>query len=132
MTTFENSVIIHKPATEVYTFLKDLSNHEQLMPDNIQDWKATPDEASFTIKNMASLHLEVSNRVANREVSAVPKGKAPIDITLKWTLEPQVDDQTKATFTIQAELNMMLKMIASGPLQKLVDHQVQRLGQLLQ
>ncbi|OJU74365.1 MAG: orotate phosphoribosyltransferase [Bacteroidetes bacterium 47-18] len=132
MTTFENSVIIHKPATEVYTFLKDLSNHEQLMPDNIQDWKATPDEASFTIKNMASLHLEVSNRVANREVSAVPKGKAPIDITLKWTLEPQADDQTKATFTIQAELNMMLKMIASGPLQKLVDHQVQRLGQLLQ
>ncbi len=131
MTTFENSVIIHKPATEVYTFLKDLSNHEQLMPDNIQDWKATPDEASFTIKNMASLHLEVSNRVANREVSAVPKGKAPIDITLKWTLEPQADDQTKATFTIQAELNMMLKMIASGPLQKLVDHQVQRLGQLL-
>lgn len=132
MTTFENSVIIHKPATEVYTFLKDLSNHEQLMPDNIQDWKATPDEASFTIKNMASLHLEVSNRVANREVSAVPKGKAPIDITLKWTLESQADDQTKATFTIQAELNMMLKMIASGPLQKLVDHQVQRLGQLLQ
>jgi len=132
MTTFENSVIIHKPATEVYTFLRDLSNHEQLMPDNIQDWKATPDEVSFTIKNMASLHLEVSNRVANREVSAVPKGKAPIDITLKWTLEPQADDQTKATFTIQAELNMMLKMIASGPLQKLVDHQVQRLGQLLQ
>ncbi len=132
MTTFESSVIIHRPATEIYTFLKDLSNHEQLMPDNIQDWKATPDEASFTIKNMASLNLEVSNRVENREVSAVPKGKAPIDITLKWTLDPQADNETKATFTIQAELNMMLKMIASGPLQKLVDHQVQRLGQLLQ
>lgn len=132
MTTFENSVIISHPAATVYTFLKDLSNHEQLMPDNIQDWSATADEATFTIKNMTSLSLVVSERIADREVSARPKGKAPIDINLQWLLEPQTDGQTKATFIIRADLNMMLKMIASGPLQKLVDHQVRQLQQVLQ
>lgn len=127
MTNFESSVQLNQPIEKVYNFLKDLSNHKALMPSNIEEWNATTDEAQFSIKNMVKLHLIVTNRTENSLIIAQPKGKAPIDIELKWELTSEQEQQTKAKLTIGAELNMMLKMVASGPLQKLVDHQTESL-----
>ena len=55
MTVIQNTVEINKPVSEVYNFLSDMNNHEQLMPDNIVNWTSTADETRFTIKNMAKL-----------------------------------------------------------------------------
>lgn len=131
MINFENSVVIAQPIEKVYAFLKDLRNHEALMPSNIEDWSATEDEAKFNIKNMAKISLIVNNREENKTISAVPKEKAPIDLALMWDISDDGNGNTKASFTIKADLNMMLKMIASGPLQKLVDHQVKKLQEVL-
>jgi hypothetical protein len=35
------------------------------MPDNIQEWTSTADEASFSIQNMAKLSLKIEERVAD-------------------------------------------------------------------
>lgn len=130
MTVIQNNIIINKPIGEVYTFLADLNNHEQLMPENIYNWISTADEARFTIKNMAKLALRISQRIENKEIVCLPSEEAPFEIRLAWRLEEQ-GGNTKATFVIEAQLNMMMKMMASGPLQKLVDHQVQRLKETL-
>ncbi|MFD2599365.1 SRPBCC family protein [Sphingobacterium corticis] len=131
MTIIQNSTIINKPVGDVYTFLSDLNNHEQLMPDNIYNWSSTVDEAQFTIKNMAKLALKISQRVENKELVCVPSSDAPFEVSLHWKMEEAAEGQTKATFVIEAQLNMMMKMMASGPLQKLVDHQVARLKEVL-
>ncbi|WP_164110381.1 MULTISPECIES: SRPBCC family protein [Sphingobacterium] len=130
MTVIQNNVIINKPVGDVYAFLADLNNHEQLMPENIYNWTSTVDEARFTIKNMAKLALKISQRVENKEIVCVPSEEAPFEIRLAWRLEEH-GEETKAIFVIEAQLNMMMKMMASGPLQKLVDHQVQRLKGIL-
>ena len=130
MTVIQNNVIINKPVGDVYAFLADLNNHEQLMPENIYNWTSTADEARFTIKNMAKLALRISQRVENKEIVCIPSEEAPFEIKLAWRLDEQ-GGETKATFVIEAQLNMMMKMMASGPLQKLVDHQVQRLKETL-
>lgn len=131
MTTIQNNVTIEKSVQEVYTFLKDLNNHEQLMPENIYNWSSTADEARFTIQNMAKLALKVDERIEDQEIKLVPSEKAPFDVTLKWTLSTVSANVTVATFTIEADLNMMMKMIASGPLQKLADFQVNKLKEIL-
>ncbi len=131
MTTIQNSVTVDKPADQVYAFLADCNNHEALMPENIYNWSSTRDEARFTIQNMAKLALKVAHREENREVVFVPLEKAPFDVTLRWTLDSLADDRTTATLRIDADLNMMMKMLASGPLQKLVDHQVAQLASIL-
>jgi len=131
MAVFQNSVTLHKPLAEVYAFLADLNNHEQLMPDNIYNWTSTTDEARFTIQNMAKLALKVSQRIENEEIVCIPAEEAPFAVTLRWKVEEPEAGQTKATFIIDAELNMMMKMLASGPLQKLVDHQVNTLKEKL-
>jgi len=130
MTTFESKVNINKPVNEVYQFLADMNNHQQLMPDNIQDWSSTTDEARFGIQNMAKLALRIDNRVENTEINIIPFEKPPFDLGLKWVLDAS-GSSTEVQFTIAADLNMMMKMLASGPLQKLADHETQKLDELL-
>ncbi|MBD1428466.1 MULTISPECIES: SRPBCC family protein [Sphingobacterium] len=131
MTIIQNSVVINKPIKEVYDFLSDLNNHEQLMPENIYNWSSTADEARFTIKNMAKLALKISERVENKEIVCVPSEEAPFEVKLAWQVEEVSANETKATFIIEAQLNMMMKMMASGPLKKLVDHQTGQLKEKL-
>lgn len=131
MTVIQNQVIIDESVDRVYAFLADCTNHEQLMPENIQDWASTRDQASFTIQNMVKLALKVDRRIENREVVFVPVDKAPFDVTLRWETVSQGDGQTLARLIVEADLNMMMKMVAAKPLQKLVDYQVGRLKSVL-
>ncbi|MGJ1238438.1 SRPBCC family protein [Sphingobacterium siyangense] len=131
MTTIQNTTEINKNVSAVYAFLADLNNHEQLMQENIYNWSSTTDEARFTIQNMAKLALKVEERSENQFIKLVPSEKAPFEVALRWELQVVADTVTKATFIIDADLNMMMKMIASGPLQKLVDFQVNKLKEKL-
>ena len=132
MTIIESKVTVNKPVAKVYEFLSDLNNHEQLMPENIYNWSSTKDEARFTIQNMAKLALKISSRIKDEEVIAVPSEEAPFAMELKWSVSDKGDGKTEALYKISAELNMMMKMLASGPLQKLVDHQTGALKKVLE
>ena len=131
MTVIESSAVINLPVEKVYAFLADLNNHQQLMPENIYNWSSTVDEASFTIQNMAKLAIKISSRIENQELIAIPTEKAPFDIELKWTVADNGDGSTTAKHIVSADLNMMMKMLASGPLQKLVGHETERLQAIL-
>ncbi|RYG11105.1 MAG: SRPBCC family protein [Chitinophagaceae bacterium] len=131
MTIIESTVELDLAIEKVYEFLADLNNHQQLMPDNIYNWSSTTDEASFTIQNMAKLAIKISSRVPNTEIVAIPTEKPPFDVELKWTVEQNDNGGTIAKHIISADLNMMMKMLASGPLQKLADHQTSKLKEFL-
>lgn len=129
MTSFESRTTLTKPIEEVYAFLENCNNHEKLQPDNVYDWSSTKDEANFTIKNMSKLALKVKARKENSEIRFVPASETPFDISLNWILEPK-DGKTEVKLQLNAELNMMMKMMASDPLQKLIDFQTKRLTEL--
>lgn len=131
MTVIESTTEINHPVEKVYAFLADLNNHQQLMPENIYNWSSTTDEASFTIQNMAKLAIRISSRIENQELIAIPTEKAPFDVELKWTVAANGNGGTTAKHIISADLNMMMKMLAAGPLQKLADHQTERLAEVL-
>lgn len=131
MTTFESSIQIAQPVEKVYTFLADLNNHEGLMPENIYNWSSTVDEARFTIQNMAKLALKVSERKENEAILIEPSEEAPITISMNWLVEAE-GTGTLAKLVVSADLNMMMKMLASGPLQKLVDHQTAALKKVVE
>ena len=130
MTVFESKVLLNKAVDAVYSFLEDLNNHEGLMPENIQNWSSTKDEANFTIQNMGKLSLKIDSKIENQEIIIVPAAAAPVALNLKWTLNAAAN-QTEAKLTVSAELNMMMKMLASGPLQKLTDYQTNALANKL-
>ncbi|WP_316815538.1 SRPBCC family protein [Pedobacter nyackensis] len=131
MTVIESTTEVNLPVEKVYAFLADMNNHQQLMPENIYNWSSTEDEASFTIQNMAKLAIKITSRVENKEIIAVPTEKAPFDLELKWAVADNGNGGTTASHIISADLNMMMKMLAAGPLKKLADHQTERLAEIL-
>jgi ribosome-associated toxin RatA of RatAB toxin-antitoxin module len=129
MTVFESSITINQPASAIYAFLTDLNNHQGLMPDSISDWSSSTKEARFTIQNMLKLTLKLGDCVQNSQINIIPAEKPPFDLLQTWNLQPLDANQTAVSLTTSAELNMMMKMMASGPLQKLVDYETASLHQ---
>jgi carbon monoxide dehydrogenase subunit G len=127
MTTFQSKVTINRPINEVYNFLADMNNHQQLMPDGVTEWSSTVDEANFNIQNMVKLSLKVDSRTPDKLINIIPAAKPPFDMSLSWALSGD-ENETTVTYTISADLNMMMKMMASGPLQKLADHETSSLA----
>jgi carbon monoxide dehydrogenase subunit G len=130
MTIIESKITIGKPVADVYNFLADLNNHQQLMPENIYNWSSTATEAHFTIQNMAKLALKVSTLIPNQQVHIIPAETPPFPLELKWIVAAN-GDGTDVIYQISADLNMMMKMLVSGPLQKLADHETARLAEVL-
>lgn len=129
MTTFESKTNINRPVNGVYQFLSDMNNHQQLMPENIVDWTSTSDEARFSIQNMGKLALMIDSRLEDAQINIIPSEKPPFDLQLNWKLADR-GTHTEILFTIAAELNMMMKMLASGALQKLADHETKSLAEV--
>ena len=131
MTVFESNLYIDKPADNIYHFLSDLNNHQQLMPESITNWSSTNNEASFIVQNMVKLSLKRGNCIENKEINIIPAEKPPFNLDLKWTFNAEEAGRTLVSLTITAELSMMMKMIASGPMQKLATFQTESLCKLL-
>lgn len=129
MTVIESIVTLNASAASVYNFLTDLNNHQQLMPENVISWTSTKDEARFNIQNMAKLALQVASRNPN-EIIINAVQAPPFPLQLKWEIK-EAGTQTQVGFTISAEMNMMMKMLASKQLQKLADHETEQLQQLV-
>lgn len=131
MSTFISTTRIKRPVKEIYDFLADMNNHERLVPeDEITDWSSTTDEASFTVRNMLKLSLKMGDHVTDKKITLIPAAKPPFNIEMSWELEND-GEYTDVVFTIDADLNMMLKMMASGPLQKLAEDESANLFNLL-
>jgi hypothetical protein len=130
MSTFKSTVTINRPAEEVFNFLADFNNHQGLMPGNVVNWSSGYNDARFEVPNMLKLSLKISERRANDYIEISPVEKPPFAVKLSWEIK-SVNDTSEVTFIINADLNMMMKMRASGPLQKLADHQTQALTGLL-
>ncbi len=131
MSVFESKVQISKSSEEVFTFLSDFNNHRELMPEMISDWNSDLDTAVFSFQNMAKLSMKISERQQASRVLIVPNQQVPFPIQMEWKISPLNETTTEVTLSITAELNMMLKMVASGPLNTLVSAQTKKLKELL-
>jgi carbon monoxide dehydrogenase subunit G len=131
MTTIESKKTrVAASAEQVFGFLADANNHEKLMPENVYNWSSDKDSVKFTIKNMAKLELQISERNPNTNIKVVTKGEAPFDVSLVWNIT-EAGSECDVQLTINADLNPFIKMMAVGPLQKLADFQVEKLPAVL-
>lgn len=122
MKRFESKRVTLKASSlKVYEFLGDLSNLGKFMPEQITNWQATIDTCSFTIQNMTTLSMRISERVPFDRIDVIQDGKAPFNFKLQLFLYGQTESQSEACFIFNADLNPVFSMMASKPLQNLVD-----------
>ena len=74
MTNIESTVTIERPINEVFNFLADLNNHQQLMPENIYNWSS---KFFYSVKVVQALTVLFSLKA--------PSPTFLIDITSTYT-----------------------------------------------
>ncbi|MBE9492456.1 MAG: hypothetical protein IMY70_06195 [Bacteroidetes bacterium] len=122
-----NKIIINQPAEEIFSFLENLEHFEQLMPEQVINWQATPETCSFTIKGMADISLQMNDKKQYSFICISSVGKAPFDFNLNIYLETLSKSETEVFIDLDAKVSPMLAMMAKRPLQNLVNYMVEEL-----
>ncbi len=132
MASFKSDKItIHKSQEDIYTFLSDFNNFEKLMPEQVTNWQSTDESCSFTIKGMADLAMKMGEKTEFSKVTYVSDGNKPFAFDLNTDIISN-GDNTETQIILNADLNPMLKMMASRPLQNFVNLLVNKLKETIE
>lgn len=122
MTTFNSEQVnIERNNQVIFEFLSDFNNFESLMPPQVSDWESDSDHCSFNIQNMATLGMRYSIKKPFDYIVIVSEGKSPFNFDLHCHLDAVDANSTNVRLQLNADLNMMLKMVASKPLANFVN-----------
>lgn len=128
MTRMESQQVeINQSPAEVYNFLSNFNNYQQLMPEQVTDWVSDEETCSFNIKGMASLGMAIESKVPFSEIKIKRNGKAPFDFFLFCKIgNGQSANSASLQLYFDADLNPFLKMMAEKPLTNFLNLLVNR------
>ena len=122
MTKIEsNPVEIQASAKNVFDFLSNFNNFAKLMPPQVVNWQSTEDSCSFTIQNMATLAMRITEKTEPTKLIISSEAPSPFPFNLICELEELSGNSCRSTIRFHAEMNMMLAMMAKNPLQNFVN-----------
>ena len=127
-----NKSTINKPISEVYAYLSVPANYEVLMPSKVRSFSATEDSATLDIQGIGSVELAITERNEPTNIVMLPQNKVPFKFDLQWHIESISDSETSVHAIINADLNVMMKMMkADKLLNDFLDVQVHKLTEHL-
>jgi len=134
MSTFESEIkSIRANDTEVFAILSDLRNAEKLKEripqDKVKNIELAEDSISFEVVPIGALSLKIVEREPNKTIK-FSADHAPVDFFVWLQLKQIAEDDTKLKVTLKADLNPMIKMMASKPLEQFVNTLADSLAKL--
>lgn len=127
---------ITSPIDDVYSFLSDFNrigmminmakqvgmgnNNEQLakITEKIEDVRFTDDSCFVTVKGMGELVVKIVEKERPKLIKLGGDGSIPFQFNLWIQLLDNGPYDTRMKITFQAELNMVMKMMLKGKLEK--------------
>lgn len=110
----------------VFSLLADYRNFNELLPEQVTNWKVSDDTCSFTIKGMADISLKISQRQPFSLVVYSSLSPTPFPFELVFNINEN-GAQSAVICEFRGELNPMLQMLARSPLQSFVNMVAERL-----
>jgi carbon monoxide dehydrogenase subunit G len=128
MTNIESKrVEIAKPAKELYTFLQDMNNFEQLLPlGRISEWASDGVSCSFKVQGAATIGLKLDGGNEYELLKLKATERSPFPFTLDAHLDEK-DGKTTAWMEFNGDINPFIKMMVEKPLKNLFDHIADRM-----
>jgi carbon monoxide dehydrogenase subunit G len=106
---------VNADPARVFAFLADMNNLEKLMPEQVINWKSDTDTCTYTIKGMADIGMQITDRNPDSSVSMSSFGKVPFNFTLVIRIRP-VAALSEAGLEFEGDVNPFLKMMVEKPL----------------
>jgi carbon monoxide dehydrogenase subunit G len=122
---------ISSPASRVYAFMSSFNNFGLLIPkDKVKDWQSTEDHCQFTVDGIGKVGLRIIEKEPNSLVKITGEEGSKLNFFFWIQLKDVSDNDTRIKLTIKADLNPMIKMVATKPLQNFVDTLVDQLEKI--
>ena len=113
-------VSVPKSQKELFEFLTDLSNFEQLMPESIQKFEVDGDSFIFGLKGMPEIRLVLKEKNEfNQTVLTAASSKLSFTLTTNIVEISDVKSEVQVLFT--GDFNPMMSMMIKKPLQKFIN-----------
>jgi carbon monoxide dehydrogenase subunit G len=115
------TVSIQRQAEDIYNFFADFGKLAQLVPhDQIDDFRATADECTFTVKG-TGMGLKILNREPFSMIKYMGIGKLPFEFLFWVQLKQVAPYDTRMRFALHTKMNIMLQMMLKNKLQTGLD-----------
>ena len=112
---------IFKSAAQIFPFISNFNLLTPAVSDKVEEWQATEDSCSFKVKGF-TVKLRMIDTIQNKQVKIVgDDGGVPIDFSFWIQLHEVTPTDTRMRLVLHAELNMMMRMMIGGKLQKGLD-----------
>lgn len=122
-TTFESSVksVPFSPEA-IYNLLCDFNNFSDVIQTKkVKDWSSTTDTCRFNVDGVGEVGLRIIDREPFSTIKYTADGKTPFNFYLWVQIKEVAADDSRIKLTIKADMNPMMKMVASQPIQKFLD-----------
>ena len=123
--------VIAGNASEVFKFMVDLNNFNQLLPqDKVEKWQSTNSECSFSIKKMAAIGLKLQSSEEPKLVHLESTEVSPIKFNLKCIITPLSDNSCEAYMDFEGDINMFMEMVVKAPLTQFFNYNMHKLQEV--
>ncbi|MCD7969391.1 MAG: polyketide cyclase [Alistipes sp.] len=113
-------VQVNKSAWMIYNTLSDFTNFTPLLRDKVDNWEATSDSCSFTVKGF-NVKLAIAEREEFSMIKIVGEDGTPFDFVF-WIQLKEIDPtDTRLRLVLHVNLNMMMKMMLGNKIQSGLD-----------
>jgi carbon monoxide dehydrogenase subunit G len=124
-------VTLAKSPEEVFAFLDDLNNLGSLLPEQVINFKSDSGQCSFDIKGMAHIGLRKSESIPNSSIKISGVEENPLELDFLIGIENSGDGGSVVEIDLTAQLSPMLQLMASSPLQNLVNIMADRFREVM-
>ena len=114
-------VMAGKSQQEMFEFLTNVENYEQLMPESKEKFEAiTKDTFLFQLKGMPEIRLKITETVApEKVVLGSTSEKFPFHLNIY--ISDAGNSKSEVYMDFQGKFNPMMSMMIKGPLQKFIN-----------
>jgi len=122
-------VSVAKSSKEVFEFLSDLKNFEQLMPENTQKFEVDGDSFLFSLKGMPEIRLVLKEKTAFSNIT-LGAASSKLPFTLSGNLTEVSDGESNVQLVFSGDFNPMMAMMVKKPLTKFIEVLAQNISKL--
>lgn len=123
-------VTADKSQQEMFDFLTNAENYEQLMPESKEKFEVR-DEKTFVfgLKGMPVIKLQIRETI-EPELVVLGSTSDKLDFTLKAHISALNENQSEAQMEFNGEFNAMMAMMVKKPLSKFINTLAENIGKL--
>lgn len=122
-------IIVKKSTEDLYNFLLDLKNYQQLMPENTEKFEVDGESFIFGLKGMPEIRLVKKEQTEFSNITlGAASSKLPFTLASEITKISETESEVQLKF--DSQFNAMMAMMVKKPLTNFINTLTENLEKL--